>query len=50
MSTEREGSHRLLRRKSEFNLDIGRVAYGRHRRGSDDPRFPCPAVMKQAAE
>jgi hypothetical protein len=25
MSTEREGSHRLLCRESEFNLDIGRV-------------------------
>ena len=46
MSTEREGSHSLLCRESEFNLDIGRVGYGRRMHRLKLARSAQPQVME----
>jgi len=46
MSTEREGSHRLLCRESEFNLDIGLVGHGRRMHRLELARSAQPRVTE----
>jgi hypothetical protein len=46
MSTEREGSHSLSCRDSEFNLDFGRVGYGRRMHRLELARSAEPQVVE----